>query len=713
MNNNKLVFRYSFLFLILSTISLVVLLFSKANLIEKQKEDVQVKNKNIINLYKKKSLDVSELFFFTYVHNNKNLENIIKSSYSKEEKFASLDKLYEKKLTFFKKHHLKEINFYALDGTPLYKSSFEKYNKNLSNEYKKEIQEVSKEFNSKVILSVNDTNASIQYLRTIFDKNLNPLAIFEVSMDLPKLVHETFIEKNFQIDFIFDRLTLKKRVNKEFIKNYSPHYINPNFMYQNSFYTNRFITKKIPSEALKQIREKMKNMHSFVVDYRLDDKYYITSFIPVSDYSYLMLNVKCDEYENIVKRYDLYIYVLIATIFIITLLLFIINLFYNRFRITKSKLDSISKSIDKYVIVAETDLRGTITYVSEAFCNVSGYKKDELIGKSINVVRHPDISKRFYENMWSKLSNDEVWEGEIKNIDKNGNSYWVRGNILPIYDLKNEKVGYRSIRVNISDEKQLLKVNSLLKRDLFLKLNEIKTRDRMNIDQSKIVLMGQILDAFSNEWKKPISNLSSKILAFENSVAEDSYNKNYLNTLAKELGIELKILSMHLNEFKTLFSHNSSEDKYNVYNAIKTAIASVSQKDVTISLLGDETLETFGVSYDLRKIILGIIYNSIEEFRKKKIPHGKITITINKTNDNLLIKCKDNAGGIPQEFLSKIFETGFSTKENLSSRGLPLHIAKLIVRKLDGDIWAKNEDNGCCFYIKLITKDRRENRREQ
>lgn len=211
MNNNKLVFRYSLLFLILSTISIVVLLFSKANLVEKQKEDVQVKNKNIINLYKKKSFDVSELFFFTYVHNNKNLENIIKSNYSKEEKFASLDKLYEKKLTFFKKHHLKEINFYALDGTPLYKSSFEKYNKNLSDEYKKEIQEVSKEFNSKVSLSVNDTNASIQYLRTVFDKNLNPLAIFEVSMDLPKLVHETFIEKNFQIDFIFDRLTLKKK----------------------------------------------------------------------------------------------------------------------------------------------------------------------------------------------------------------------------------------------------------------------------------------------------------------------------------------------------------------------------------------------------------------------------------------------------------------------------------------------------------------------
>ncbi|RXK00723.1 hypothetical protein CRV02_08630 [Arcobacter sp. CECT 8989] len=713
MKSNRLVFRYSLLFLFLSTVLILALLFNKNEEIEILKNEVKEKNSKVFSLYKKETLEISELFFFNYVLKNERLLSILQEQNKKEERFKEIEKIYEDKLSFFRKHNIKEINFYSIIGKPIYKSSFNSYDENLNKEHKTLITKVAKKFNPKVIFAINDTSASLNYLKPVFNKDLKAIAVFEIVMDLPRLSHNSFIEKGLNVEFMVDHSILKSNVNQSYFKNYLTHHINPNFMYVQSFYKNRFLINNLPLELLTEIKKKMKNKQNFVVDYRVKEKCFITSFYEINNSSYMMLTVECEEYNQIVNRYNIYIYASVLVSFIIVLLLFLINLYYYKYKIIKSKLNNISKSIDKYVIVAETNLKGRITYVSQAFCNVSGYKKDELIGKPINIVRHPDISKKFYENMWEKLSANEVWEGEIKNIDKNGNSYWVRGNILPIFDINNKKIGYRSIRVNISDEKQLLKVNSLLKRDLFLKLNEIKTRDKMKIDQSKIVLMGQILDAFSNEWKKPISNLSSKILAFENSVNKNTYDKNYLTNLSKELSIELKILSMHLNEFKTLFSQNSNEDKYSVFNAIKTAIASVPQKDIKIELSGDENLETFGVSYDLRKIILGIVYNSFEEFRKKRITSGKITISVNRTNENILIKCKDNAGGIPQEFISKIFETGFSTKENLSSRGLPLHIAKLIVKKLDGDIWAKNEDDGCCFYIKLITRDRRESKRVQ
>ena len=712
-NNNKLVIKYSLLFLFLLSTSVLILLFEKNNQIEKQKEEIEVKNRNIINLYKNETKEVSDLFFFNYVLKNTKLQAILNSKEDYQSKFVKIDNLYKNKLSYFTNHKIKEINIYEKDATVIYKSAYEKYNNSLNLEHRKTIQKVANEFDTKVLFSINDSNPSIKYLRPIFDKNLKLLAIFEVSMDLPKLIHDTFINKSYQVDFIFDISTLKNNLSSKFLDEYSKHHVNSNYVYQKSFYSNRFITKKIPEEYLEEISKNMEKKYSFVIDYSLNNKYYIVSFLPLpSKKAYVVLYVESDKYSNTVKTYDIYIYIASLVLFIYVLLLFVINYYLVRYKDTKSKLDGINKSIDKYVIVAETDLKGNITYASEAFCNVSGYKKAELIGKPMNTIRHPDISKRFYENMWSKLKSDLVWEGEIKNIDQNGNSYWVRGNILPIFDIDNKKIGYRAIRVNISDEKQLLKVNSLLKRDLFLKLNEIKTRDKMNIDQSKIVLMGQILDAFSNEWKKPISNLSSKILTFENNINENAYDKTYLSTLSKELSMELNILSMHLNEFKNLFSHNENEDRYNVYDSIKTAISSVSKNDITINLSGDKEIETYGVSYDLKKIVLGIVYNSFEEFRKKKINEARIDISINKTKDNLLIKCKDNAGGIPKEFLSKIFETGFSTKDNLSSRGLPLHIAKLIVQKLDSDLWVKNEDDGCCFYIKLITKDRREKTRD-
>jgi len=74
--------------------------------------------------------------------------------------------------------------------------------------------------------------------------------------------------------------------------------------------------------------------------------------------------------------------------------------------------------IDKNIITSSTDLYGRIIYTSEAFCEISGYTKDELIGKSHSIVRHPDMSKEFYKDMWNHLSNNKEWSGEIKNQKK-------------------------------------------------------------------------------------------------------------------------------------------------------------------------------------------------------------------------------------------------------------------------------------------------------
>jgi aerotaxis receptor len=107
----------------------------------------------------------------------------------------------------------------------------------------------------------------------------------------------------------------------------------------------------------------------------------------------------------------------------------------------------LKKDIDKYVIFTEMDKKGVIKEVSEAFCKISGYSKTELVGKPIEYLKHPDMSKKFYKNMWNEILKGKEWEGEIKNIDKNGNSFWVKGRIVPIFSEKKELVSFRSIRV--------------------------------------------------------------------------------------------------------------------------------------------------------------------------------------------------------------------------------------------------------------------------
>lgn len=84
---------------------------------------------------------------------------------------------------------------------------------------------------------------------------------------------------------------------------------------------------------------------------------------------------------------------------------------------------SFNKLVNKSIISSSTDIYGKILSVSDAFCKISGYKKVELIGKNHNIIRHPDMPKSLYENMWDTIKRGQIWQGEIKNLKKNGNYY--------------------------------------------------------------------------------------------------------------------------------------------------------------------------------------------------------------------------------------------------------------------------------------------------
>lgn len=121
---------------------------------------------------------------------------------------------------------------------------------------------------------------------------------------------------------------------------------------------------------------------------------------------------------------------------------------------TEKKLQDYIQLINENIIISSTDKNGLITDVSEAFCRISGYSKSELMGNTHKLVRHPDVGDEFYEKIWEKLLNGENWEGEIKNINKNGKDYWVYAIIKPFFK-DHQIVGFTAIRTNITDKKHI------------------------------------------------------------------------------------------------------------------------------------------------------------------------------------------------------------------------------------------------------------------
>ncbi len=116
------------------------------------------------------------------------------------------------------------------------------------------------------------------------------------------------------------------------------------------------------------------------------------------------------------------------------------------------------------IIVTETDDKGIITFANEDFCKIAGYKKEELLGSPHNMVRHSDMPKAAFKDLWQTVQSGKIWKGIVKNKTKNGGFYWVNATAYPSKKANGE-LRYISIRIKPTDKEVADAVN------LYLTLN--------------------------------------------------------------------------------------------------------------------------------------------------------------------------------------------------------------------------------------------------
>jgi PAS domain S-box-containing protein len=189
------------------------------------------------------------------------------------------------------------------------------------------------------------------------------------------------------------------------------------------------------------------------------------------------------------------------------------------------------KAFDKNVIFSATNLEGVITCVSEAFCNISGYSREELLGKPHNIVRHPDMPAETFKQMWNDLKPKKKWSGEIKNRKKDGGFYWVSAHIEADYDNNGNHIGYHSVRHNITAQKdleelqkELSEVNSYLEKQIDDKILEVVAlnKDIRETQKEIVFTMGTIGESRSKETGLHVKRVAeySKLLALHYGMNE-------------------------------------------------------------------------------------------------------------------------------------------------------------------------------------------------
>ena len=249
----------------------------------------------------------------------------------------------------------------------------------------------------------------------------------------------------------------------------------------------------------------------------------------------------------------------------------------------KKELERYLKAIDNVAIISKTDLEGNITFANQIFCDVAKYTREELYEKPHNMVRHPDMPSSAFKNLWDTLKSGHSWQGKVKNLAKDGSSYFVNATIIPLYDNANENIiEYMGIRFLTTDE-ELEKRE--FKKKVLQNIQDTKKKQKEDSEQIKLLehkIKGfehvDLMESVLQGERKKTSKLYGQVKHYEGEI-KDIRSKNELLVSsanqkvkkAAKIAIDLKGSNNHLIK-KMEVLHKSYEEKEEIIQGLQVKL---------------------------------------------------------------------------------------------------------------------------------------------
>ncbi len=359
----------------------------------------------------------------------------------------------------------------------------------------------------------------------------------------------------------------------------------------------------------------------------------------------------------------------------------------NQLENTVQELSEFKKALDESAIVSKTDIDGTITYVNELFCRISGYSKDELIGQNHRILKSGKMDEKVYRNLWDTLTTKKIFKGVFTNRNKKGDLYYIKTTIKPILDLHGDIVEYISVAYDMTRLKKTM--------DSERQALKSKANFFINISHEMRTPLNAIL-GFSSVLRNLVK-ADKKVAEIVDAIFESS---NELHQL-----IESILLIRKLNDHKLTLTEHLFNPLTELEKSIVRFTPKAQAKELSLLSSFDPNLPTT-LSGDAPLMVIALnalIDNAIKFTPQKGVV--ELNVIYDDSSDTLIIQVSDNGIGIAKNDQEKIFkleQIDGSFTRAFEGAGLGLTIASGIVHLMKGKISVDSEVNeGTIFTMEL------------